>query len=135
MNCLTVYVLNKKPLLTRFSPDVSTRSRRREISLIIYHNLMKFIKNTTCVFLAGSAGHGEKTNCQIEFDSLSLVSIRLPYCRANGRKFSLCVRNPKLFVSPLKFHNASSSAVFTYELRSLPPGQLCLIDLISVNLF
>ena len=59
-------------------------------------------------------------NCDVHsYNTRSKNSFHLPYCRTNGRKFSLCFQGPNLFtcisLSP-GIHNASSIAVFTSKL-------------------
>lgn len=49
----------------------------------------------------------------------SINSFRLPYCRTNVRKFSICFEGPKFFNALASdVQNASSTADFTYKLKT-----------------
>ena len=59
-------------------------------------------------------------NCDIHsYNTRSKNSFRLPYCRTNVRKFSLCFQGPKIFNSlSSEIQNASGTALFNSKLKS-----------------
>ena len=60
-------------------------------------------------------------NCDVHsYNTISKNSFRLPYCRTNVTKFSLCFQGPKLLFNSLssEIQNTSSIALFNTKLTS-----------------
>ena len=60
-------------------------------------------------------------NCDVHsYNTISKNSFRLPYCRTNVNKFSLCFQEPKLLFNSLssEIQNTSSIALFNTKLTS-----------------